>query len=157
MIRVVVALAKPPVSKIMPESPALPPPGKPHWLLRRADQAAVAVLVAAGLIATVGWWVYHGGMRGRLVEVDRAEPQSADFQVDINTAERPELMQLPGVGRALADRIIQSRRQHGPFTDPEDLRRVPGIGPKTLAALRGHLRPLPGRTTTSGGTVSPGQ
>ncbi len=147
----------PPDNKIMPESPALPPPGKPHWLLRRADQAAVAVLVAAGLVATAGWWACHGGMRGRLVELDRAQPQNADFQVDINTAQPPELMQLPGVGRALAERIIQSRRQHGPFLDPEDLRRVPGIGPKTLAALRGYLRPLPGRAATSGGSGPAGQ
>ncbi len=32
-----------------------------HWLLRRADQATVAVLVLVAVVATVGWWVSQGG------------------------------------------------------------------------------------------------
>ena len=114
----------------------------PHWLLRRADQLGVALLVSAGLLATVGWWVSQGGLRGRLIEVERAEPQQAAFQVDINGADWPELAQLPGVGKSLAQRIVDSRRAEGPFVDHEDLRRVRGIGPKTLENLRPYLRPM---------------
>jgi competence protein ComEA len=122
-----------------------PSPGRPgpHWLLRRADQAAVAVLVLAGLGATVAWWVAQGGLRGRLVELERAEPKTARFEVDINSAEWPELLLLPGIGETLAKRIVDSRREAGPFRDHNDLRRVRGIGPKTLEAVKPYLRPMP--------------
>jgi len=121
------------------------PPRPPHWLLRRADQAAVAVLVLMGLAATVGWWAGHGGCQGRLIEVERAEPQTAAFQVDINAADWPELLQLPGIGPTLAKRIVARRQADGPFLDHDDLRRrVPGIGPKTLEQIRPFLRPMPG-------------
>jgi competence protein ComEA len=119
-------------------------PRGPNWLLRRADQAAVALLVVAGLGATIGWWVSQGGWEGRLIEVERAEPRAASFQVDINQADWPELIQLPGIGPTLAQRIIESRRTDGPFLDHDDLMRVRGIGPRTLERVRPYLRPLPG-------------
>jgi competence protein ComEA len=123
--------------------PPRPPPPRPHWLLRRADQAGVAVLVFLGLAATIGWWLSQGGWQGRLVERDRAGPQTATFQVDINQADWPELAMLPGIGKTLADRIVASRRERGPFLDHGDLRRVRGIGPKTLDGMRPYLRPMP--------------
>jgi competence protein ComEA len=123
-------------------SPADPPPN-PNWLLRRADQAAVGALVLAALGATVGWWVSQGGWQGRLIEVERAEPQVASFQVDINQADWPELIQLPGIGPTLARRIIDSRQTNGPFLNHDDLLRVRGIGPRTLERVRPYLRPIP--------------
>lgn len=120
------------------------PSHHPRWLLRRADQAAVAVLVATALAATVGWWACHGGWHGKLVEIDRAEPLVARVQVDINAADWPELMQLPGIGTTLAHRIVESRQTAGPFADHDALRRVRGIGPKTLEQIRPCLRPMPG-------------
>ena len=121
------------------------PARHPRWLLRRADQAAVAVLVAAALVAMVGWWIAQGGWRGRLIETDRAEQLTARFDVDINAADWPELTQLPGIGETLARRIVESRKTSGPFANHDDLRRVRGIGPKTLDQIRPYLRPLPGR------------
>jgi competence protein ComEA len=118
------------------------PPRDPHWLLRRADQAAVAVLVATALAAMAGWWLAAGGWRGQLIEIDRAEPLAARFEVDVNTADLPELMQLPGIGEKMADRIIESRKTVGPFASHDDLRRVRGIGPKTLEQIRPYLRPI---------------
>ena len=123
--------------------PPTEPPRPPPWLLRRADQAGVAVLVAAGLISTIGWWVAQGGLRGRVIEVERAEPKIARFQVDLNTADWPELTLLPGVGETLAKRIVESRQKDGPFADHDELRRVRGIGPKTLEEVRPYLRPMP--------------
>lgn len=103
----------------------------------------MAVLVLAGFAAMVGWWVSHGGPGGRLLEVERAEPRTARFQVDINRADWPELVQLPEIGEALAKRIVESRDERGDFLDHNDLRRVRGIGPKTLEAIRPYLRPMP--------------
>jgi competence protein ComEA len=56
--------------------------------------------------------------------------------IDLNRAERAELLQLPGVGPGLAARIEEYRREHGGFRGVEELRQVHGIGPATLARLR---------------------
>lgn len=62
----------------------------------------------------------------------------ASFRVNPNTASEEELCVLPGIGPVLAKRIIAARMNKG-FGKPEDLRRVSGIGPKTLEKLRPHL------------------
>jgi competence protein ComEA len=118
--------------------------------LRRADQAAVAACVLVGLAAMVGWWIAQGGARGRLIDIDDAAPQTAAFQVDLNQADWPELAQLPGIGETLAKRIVETRTSDGPFRDHNDLRRVRGIGPKTLERLRPHLLPLPDQEAMAG-------
>ena len=113
-----------------------------RWLLRWPDQAAVAALVAVALAATGGWWIGHGGRDGTLLDIDGSERRSVRFEVDVNTADRPELMQLPGIGPTLARRIIASRKTAGPFGRYGDLRRVRGIGPKKLERIRPYLRPM---------------
>jgi len=116
----------------------------PVWLLRRTDQAAVAVLVLFGLLGVIGWWLGQGGLQGRLVEIEEAKPQQAQFVVDVNAADWPELAQLPGIGKVLARRIVEMRENDGPFRDYEDLReRVRGIGPATLEQIRPFLAPIP--------------
>ncbi|MEN6558123.1 MAG: helix-hairpin-helix domain-containing protein [Thermoguttaceae bacterium] len=114
----------------------------PHWLLRRADQTVVAALVVAALGAVVAWWAVHDGWRAELIDIDRADPLTARFEVDINKADWPELILLPRVGPTLAKRIVESRKTLGPFADHDDLRRVPGLGPKTLEQIRPFLRPM---------------
>ena len=56
--------------------------------------------------------------------------------VNINTAGAAELESLPGIGPALAARIVEYRDGHGPFASVDDLADVPGIGPAKLEALR---------------------
>lgn len=56
--------------------------------------------------------------------------------VNINTAGEDELCYLPGIGPALAGRIIAWREQNGPFEAPEQLMEVSGIGAKTYEALK---------------------
>ncbi|HEY3392092.1 MAG TPA: helix-hairpin-helix domain-containing protein [Lacipirellulaceae bacterium] len=112
-------------------------------LLKRADQAAVATLVAFALVGMGVYWFVQGGHRGELIEIDRAEPLTARFLVDINSAEWPELAELPEIGEILARRIVESRQQRGAFMDHDDLQRVRGIGPLTLEKLRPYLLPMP--------------
>ncbi len=125
------------------------PSRHPRWLLRRADQVAVAALIASAAVAMAGWWAVHGGWQGRLIEIDRADPLAVHFEVDINAADWPELLQLPGIGPTLAHRIVESRQIGGPFADKDDLRRVRGIGPKTLEQIRPYLRAMPGRSNVA--------
>lgn len=55
--------------------------------------------------------------------------------IAVNTASEEELQRLPGIGPALAARIITHREQIGPFVSVEDLDAVPGIGPALLEQI----------------------
>ena len=65
-------------------------------------------------------------------------PQSS-FPLDINTADRYALTALPGIGDALAQRIIRYREEHGGFSRPEELLNVEGIGPGKLEAILDYI------------------
>ncbi len=58
--------------------------------------------------------------------------------IDVNHATAAELRRLPGIGSTLSQRIIETRERR-PFRSVEDLRRVKGIGVKTLERLRPHV------------------
>lgn len=60
--------------------------------------------------------------------------------IDLNAADRAALETLPGIGPALADRIIAWRDEHGRFSAVEDLLDVTGIGDGRFADLRDRVR-----------------
>jgi len=63
--------------------------------------------------------------------------------VDLNAASAAELTALPGIGPALAERIVAWRAAHGRLRGVEELEQVPGIGPATVARLRPLVRATP--------------
>ncbi len=65
-----------------------------------------------------------------------APPAAAAALINVNTATPAELESLPGIGPALAQRIIQDRQANGPYETVDQLTRVRGIGPATLEKLR---------------------
>ncbi len=60
-------------------------------------------------------------------------------KIDINRAEAWLLEALPGIGRVLAQRIVDYRREHGPFRTIQDLLKVPGIGQQTLGKIKDYI------------------
>ena len=59
--------------------------------------------------------------------------------VNLNTASPEQLDGLDGIGPTTAAKIVEYRKQHGGFGSLRDLDRIPGIGPKRLAALKGKV------------------
>jgi|GEM_PF-1861082 len=87
----------------------------------QAHTLALSVLV---LLAASPGWAAPPAPRGPAVEVT----VPVGGPVNINTADVRELMTLDGVGRTVAERIVEYREKHGPFKTPEEIRRVSGIG-----------------------------
>ncbi|MBX7106400.1 MAG: ComEA family DNA-binding protein [Gemmataceae bacterium] len=113
----------------MPESPlppALPPPSVAAERLRTA-QLALAFLLGVGVTFLVGqYW------RGRTA---RPLVSASPFRIDLNHATPAELAQLPRVGPALAERLVDAR----PFESVESLKTVPGFGPATFDRVAPHV------------------
>lgn len=80
-------------------------------------------------------------LNAAVTELDVVKPDvqvesiNVDGKININQATSAALQQLPGVGPALADRIIAYRTEHGPFTQVEDLTLVRGIGTKMFEKI----------------------
>src|SRR5262249_62154950 len=66
--------------------------------------------------------------------------------VNINTADAAKLALLPRVGPAVAERIVEDRKENGPFKSAEDLMHGRGIGEKTYALLKPYVA-LSGETS----------
>src|SRR5213082_3664524 len=69
--------------------------------------------------------------------------------VNINTATSEELQQVPGIGPATAEKILQMRKSYGAFKSVDDLLAIRGLGPKRLEKMRKYLTvgpPAPKKT-----------
>ncbi len=66
--------------------------------------------------------------------------------VNVNNANASQLALLPRVGPSVAERIVDYRKQNGPFKKPEDLMLVQGIGEKTFQLLKPYVA-VSGETT----------
>jgi comEA protein len=63
-------------------------------------------------------------------------PNKAADKVNINSASSDDLQKLPQIGPKIAQRIIDFRKQNGPFKKAEELMKVSGIGEKVYAKLK---------------------
>ena len=75
-------------------------------------------------------------------EGDEDEEDDDDNEVvmiNINEADKEELMQIPYIGEVLAEKIIDYRNDYGPFESEEDLLSVSGIGVKKLSKMIDYI------------------
>jgi competence protein ComEA len=140
-----------------PTSPTLPPDVVTAW--PRSAQLATAFLL--GVCLTLIGVQAGGALRWGTRPTELEHGTGPAYRVDLNRAERPDLLQLPGVGPSLAERIEDHRRERGPFRSVDDLAAVRGVGPALLARLRPLLyvrseqaadrteRPAPGKRSPS--------
>lgn len=114
--------------------PPAPPPKQPPAIgeIFSPPVQTFLFLVLFALVGIVAWKSFRN---------DRADAIASPhaFKVDINRADRAELMLLPGIGPGLADRILDYRATNGPFDGLTELRNISGLGPATLEKIRPYL------------------
>lgn len=148
----------------VPADPVAPLPEPPVWPPLAQWCLAIGSAVLLVLVAWRGWGLSRYSARPLPIErAARSVPPAPAYQeppiarakveepppppprgkkkppeaaLDLNHASAAELQQLPGIGPTLSARIVAGR----PFASVEELRRVKGIGPKTLENVRPFVK-----------------
>jgi len=120
--------------------PASPKPAEATPLLNAWPRSAqlttafllgiAAALLGVQVLGSTRWGARPAELDSRAVFL---------YRIDVNRASRAELLQVPGLGPVLAERIEEHRRGKGPFQRVEQLTEVDGIGPATLERIRPWL------------------
>lgn len=69
-----------------------------------------------------------------------SSPLLAQESIDINTASMEELMRIPGVGRAVAGRIVEFREKHGSFRRTQELIAIKGMNARRYRQISSLIR-----------------
>lgn len=110
---------------------------------QRATLIMLGVWILSGILV-VGWQQHHPSLKVLgVMALPRAARWDAELgqtrRIDLNRAGAAELERLPRIGPSMARRIVAYREAHGRFTQPEDVMRVTGVGPKTYEALQPYV------------------
>jgi competence protein ComEA len=104
------------------------------------------------LITAVAGMLMAGGPMVAVADASSGTGMSAPAQtppVNLNTATAADLEKLPGIGPATAARIVEYRKEKGPFKKIEELMNVKGIGEKTFLSLKPRITVAPPKHATS--------
>ena len=114
---------------------------KIEWLLLAATALFLCLLLGLFLRDRAAMAAAENGVAVETeIEVPQEDIQPDLTPLDLNTATAAELAALPGIGEALAERIVAYREANGAFASVEELLEVSGIGEKKLAGLEGRVR-----------------
>lgn len=101
----------------------------------RRERGYIALALICALLAGVSVFRTASMRSDTVIEVADFKPPVSAL-IDINSADISLLISLPGVGEKTAQRIIDGR----PYESVDDLRKVEGIGEKTLDGIRDRIR-----------------
>jgi competence protein ComEA len=105
--------------------------------MRRTSFKAIRLLTVAALCAAV---LTAGAGDALAVPPAKDEGGSKSTSpIDLNKASENQLMEIPGIGPALAKRIVEFRDENGDFQRVEDLLKIRGIGEKSFQKIRPHV------------------
>jgi competence protein ComEA len=107
-----------------------PPPADPRW-----PPVVRTPTVIRGPAMDAGARAGEPAPRGRRRRSAAASSPAPAFPIDVDVADAATLEALPGIGPALAGRIVEERARGGAFGSLEGLRRVRGVGPKVAERL----------------------
>lgn len=65
--------------------------------------------------------------------------EDKEQKININTADLSRLTELSGIGSSIALRIVEHRKRHGPFVDPQELLDVKGIGIRKYQKIKDKI------------------
>ena len=92
---------------------------------RRAAAARIVTLAPACLLSVIAIIV---SLQHFIARSESPSPPLTTLRINVNVADEQKLRLLPGIGPALAARIVADRESNGPFKNVDDLKRVRGIG-----------------------------
>ncbi len=105
--------------------------------------ALMAVIFTCVLgFSTLPGEVYAKSNSGKATTEEVVNKKSTAKNIDINSANKETLTQIPGIGPKTADSILTYRKANGEFTSVNDLTNVKGIGDKSLAKMKPFLKKI---------------
>lgn len=105
----------------------------------RSLRAALIAFTAALLLFTIVWSFRDRPARALVLQPLETTENAAGYRLDINTATAGELEALPGIGPALARRMLDWQTENGPFTGKDDVLAVDGIGETTYERIEPYI------------------
>jgi competence protein ComEA len=126
-----------------------------EWFgLTPGDQRFLVLILVVLLALLAVHWYRLSRLSVPATRIERPTGAAFDYHVRANEATWVEWSQLDGIGPTLAKRIVADRAANGPYRTLDDLRRVKGVGPKTLDKLRGFVHGFEGDESAPPATAS---
>lgn len=98
--------------------------------------AVIISVLFFGSIANLSFGYFEWA---RCSATERETLCAVDFPVELNSSEKCVLEAIPGVGPALASRIIEYREKNGGFKTRCEIRKVSGVGPRMYEKIRDKI------------------
>ncbi|MEO0122566.1 MAG: helix-hairpin-helix domain-containing protein [candidate division WOR-3 bacterium] len=104
--------------------------------MNRKEIIILSVLISLLLIINIlnyAVWKFNKKSYALIIEEEMR-------QISINLASEEQLVMLPGIGPALAQRIVEFRENNGEFKKIEDIKKVKGVGEKLFEKIKSYIK-----------------